>query len=136
MPHGKNISVNFAKKSIKRFADQEVLRTNKPEDQVVVGHKLDLSLVKTFLKHIEELNNSGADIDSIRIYLGINNREVAGSAENYDVILVPVHATDKDFHTVYKSLTDDVIQPTLLGKSTPCPNVCEQKYLSANCEPV
>lgn len=136
MSHGKNISVTFAKKSIKKFADQEVERTRIPEEEVVVGHKLDLTLMKTFIEKIDQLNNSGADIDSIRIYHGINNRDISGSKENYDVILVPVHSNDKDYHSVYKLKNDDIIQPTLIGKSTPCPNVCEQKYLSCPGEPV
>jgi hypothetical protein len=74
MAHGKNISIEYATSSIAKFVNHEISTSGKPEDQIVVGHRIDLSLMKRMIASIDELNSLGNEIDSIRIYHGINNR--------------------------------------------------------------
>lgn len=130
MSHGKNISVNHAIASIRKFVQQEIQRTGKEEKKIVVGHRIELSLIKTMMAEIDKLNDLGQDIDSLRIYFGIDDRNGRVTPEEYDVILVPTHSSDEDLHTIYKLQNKEDELPTLIGNSTPCPNVCEQKTLN------
>ena len=128
MPHGEPISLEDAQVSIRKYVDDEVARTHKPEQEIVVGHKFDLTLIKSFLAEIEKLISSGAPIDSIRVYLAKNKRGSLAT-DYYDAIMVPTLNTDAAYHRVYETKEKFLGDPTIIGRSTPCPNVCTRKLV-------
>jgi hypothetical protein len=129
MPHGETISLEDAQVSIRKYVDDEIARTGKLEREIVVGHRFDLALIKSFLAEIEKLISGGAPIDSIRVYLA-KDRRGSLTTDDYDVIMVPTLSTEDDHHRVYIPKEKFLADPTIIGHSTPCPNVCSKKALS------
>ncbi|WPR73299.1 hypothetical protein [Algoriphagus sp. NG3] len=127
--NGSKVKLSFAKKSIKNYLKQEMTRSGREEARIVAAHQFDLSVIKDFIAEIDKINLGSNKIDSIRIYHGLDNREKNGGSDEYDLILVPTYATGIDLHTVYTQKAVEKELPTLIGKSTPCPNVCQQGML-------
>ncbi|MDR7132555.1 hypothetical protein J2X69_004928 [Algoriphagus sp. 4150] len=127
--NGSKVKLSFAKKSIKDYVKQEMTRSGREETRIVVAHQFDLSVIKDFIAEIDKINLGSDKIDSIRIYQGLDNREKTGDPDEYDLILVPTYASGNDFNTVYVQKAIEKELPTLIGKSTPCPNVCQQGML-------
>lgn len=128
MAHGKPIELDIARKRIRKFVDDEVTISKKPEKEIIVGHQFDLTLIKEFLSEIDKLLIQDVKIKSVRIYMAKSSR--GSVVEGYDLIMVPTLENGDDYHQVYdrpKSLTMD---PLILGESTPCPNVCDNKAIS------
>ncbi|SFB50582.1 hypothetical protein [Algoriphagus aquimarinus] len=130
MPHGKPVKLDFAQTSIQQFIAQEIGRTSQQENQVVVGHRFDLALLKEFMLEVDKQISKGVEIDSIRFYHGLNVRS-GGTTPEYDLIIVPTLKNGKDCEEVYQKI--DEISPLILGESTPCPNVCQTGTKTINC---
>ncbi|MFZ5972767.1 MAG: hypothetical protein ACOYXA_14360 [Bacteroidota bacterium] len=130
MAHGKAIDLATARANIRKFVVDEMARTHKPEKDIIVGHRFDLSLVKDFMLEIDKLLISKVPIDSIRIYLAKSSRNEV--QDGYDLVIVPTLANGDDYHIVYprpQALTASM-DPIILSMSTPCPNVCQNKAVS------
>lgn len=126
MPNGKNLSIEDATLIIAKFVQQETGRGT-PIDQLAVGQKLDLQVLRDFIDAIDN-HQQAANIDAVRIYFGRSTRPGTGS-ENYDIVLVPVlkinaDGKDLDLHKVFDREAMRAELPTLVGNTLPCPNVC------------
>ncbi len=126
--HGSNISNDDAKQNILNYInDYKHSNPSIPENDMVVGHRFDFSLIQKFVEDIKGLIENGVDIDSIRIYYAKSTR-TGDSNKLYDVVLVPTLSTGADYRIVY----EDVINTPdkfILGHSTPCPNVCNENLV-------
>jgi hypothetical protein len=136
MRHGKKIPLVEAKMNIRKFVDDEVKRSGKHESDLVVGHRIGLSLMKKFMEDIEELRANHVEIDSVRIYYAKSTRLTV--SEEYDVVMVPVLSDGSDYYHVYDkprssrvtaaasvaALASTATTSSVIGSSTPCPNVC------------
>jgi len=136
MRHGKKIPLAEARKNIRKFVDDEVKRSGKHESDLVVGHRIGLTLMKKFMEDIEELRANHVEIDSVRIYYAKSNRLTVN--DEYDVVMVPVLSNGSDYYHVYDkpgstrvaaaasvaALTSSTATSSVIGSSTPCPNVC------------
>jgi hypothetical protein len=132
MTHGKELQLADAKKNIRNFVDDEIKKTGKQEKDIVVGHRMDLALIKKFMADIDAIGN--AKIDSIRIYYAKSTRSIV--ADEYDVVVVPVLTDGNDYYPVYERPTAPGVAVktmatagsstagAVIGLSTPCPNVC------------
>lgn len=127
MAHGKNINLDEARDIIRAYVDAEVA-SGRNEKDIVVGHRFDLQLVKNFIAEIDRLRGVGIPIDSIRVYQAKRKRDGMQS-EDIDVVLVPTSSNDEDYHRVYDFKKTSTGVSTILGHPTPCPNVCQQKYI-------
>lgn len=126
MANGKKLSVNQAKPIIRKFIADEIQRTGLPENDIVVGHKFDLQLLRDFLTGIDN-DPKKNDIKAFRVYFAKSKRSSV-EPEQYDVVIVPVLSNDEDLHRVYRLVGDDDPQDTILGNSLPCPNVCPNGF--------
>lgn len=132
MAHGKPISVDFARTSIQNFITHQQAGQNPiPPDKMVVGHRFDLVLLKEFILEIDKLIQNDVEIDSIRFYHGMNKRNGRVNDETPDLIIIPTLKNGDDYSEVYFPIEPSEINPLILGESTPCPNVCQNK--TANC---
>jgi hypothetical protein len=135
MRHGKKIPLAEAKKNIRKFVDDEVKRSGKHEKDLVVGHRIGLTLLKKFMEDIEELRTSHVEIDSVRIYYAKSSRLTV--SDEYDVVMVPVLSDGSDYYHVYDKPRSNRLAAaasvaalasattsSVIGSSTPCPNVC------------
>ena len=136
MAHGKPVSLDFAVTSIKDFIEQEVRQTTTPIEEIGVGHRFDLQLIKDFILEIDKLNLEGKGIDSIRFYHGLDDRNGNFPSKEYDLIIVPTLGNGDDLHKVYTIKAFEEIDPLILGESTPCPNVCHKKVLSCQSDSI
>ncbi len=135
MANGKEIDLADAKKYIRKFVNDEIARTGKPEIELVVGHLMDLSLMKKFITHIEGLNSKGNHIDGVRIYYA-KRPDLTTGTDVYDIVLVPVLMDGNDYYHVYDRPTSLASATTMASTSTttagsgilsdtrPCPNQC------------
>lgn len=121
--NGENISIQEAREYIDNYVREDC--TGKPKDQIVVGHKFDLTLIKAFMNEIDRLIREGNPIDSIRIYHAKSTRP-STMKYDLDLVIVPTHENDVDHHIVYEPMTASSPEPAILGHSTPCPNVCQK----------
>ncbi len=126
MPNGKNLSIEDATLIIAKFVQQETGRGT-PINQLAVGQKLDLQVLKDFIDAIDN-HSQASNIDAVRIYFGRSTRPEIGS-ENYDIVMVPVlkindDGKDLDLHKIFDREAIHGELPTLVGNTLPCPNVC------------
>lgn len=135
MRHGKKIPLVEAKMNIRKFVDDEVKRSGKHESDLVVGHRIGLTLMKKFMEDIEELRANHVEIDSVRIYYAKSTRFTVN--DEYDVVMVPVLSNGSDYYHVYDkpgstrvaaaanvAALASATTSSVIGSSTPCPNVC------------
>jgi hypothetical protein len=137
MTHGKPIPLVEAQKNIRAFVNQERRRTWQNEQKIVVGQKLDLSVLKDFIKAIDE-HDQHDQIDAVRIYFAKSNRGGTHKQASYDIVLVPVLKAivgrpDRDLHAVYPGPDKTVADPTIIGNALPCPNVCPKNGKNISC---
>ncbi|HEY8934800.1 MAG TPA: hypothetical protein VIM65_06245 [Cyclobacteriaceae bacterium] len=137
MRHGKKIPLADAKKNIRKFVDDEIKRSGKHERDLVVGHRISLTLMKKFMEDIDLLIAEDAKIDSVRIYYAKSKRLTV--TDDYDVVIVPVLTDGSDYYHVYDKpgstrvsaaasvaalASATTTTSSVIGSSTPCPNVC------------
>jgi len=138
MANGKEIDLTDAQRYIRKFVDDEMARTGKPEIELVVGHLMDLTLLRKFLADIERLNGQSKHIDGVRIYYAKRPDATTGT-DVYDVVLVPTLTDGMDYFNVYQrpttlktpsasTLTSSTTTTTgsvgILSDTPPCPNLC------------
>ncbi len=128
MAHGKPVDLITARKRIRKFVDDEIKISKKPEKEIIVGHQFDLTLFKDFMIEIDRLLIQKVPIDSIRIYLAKSSRGKV--IDGYDLVIVPTLENGDDYHQVYDRPKTLGIDPLIIGESTPCPNVCNNKAVS------
>lgn len=129
MSNGKPINVTSAKQIIRKYVDDTVAQTSTPEENLVVGHLFDFELIKGFIDSVSELIKQGENISGVRVYHAKSNRDGAISKVENDLVLVPVLSDGNDYYNVYPP-RPALVSPLIVGNSTPCPNVCNNKNLN------
>lgn len=132
MSKGEKLSIDEAKANILAFENYILpLDHTVPQEDLAIGQKLDLQVLKDFLSAIAR-HPRGNEVDAVRIYFARSMR-VGDTQTRFDIVMIPVFNSDADFHVVYERALASDKQDTIIGRTLPCPNVCPSPFEKITC---